>query len=350
MSTRTVVCSIRSISFGLLLLLVLSQISSRAQDAQGLTSVGLHTKGLSDSTKRVVFDRQAFFGENVPVPSWENGYLVSHETETYNEGATNVRLFDSSGTKIREAAIWFPGSQRVLIYSAIPTPDGKMIASGVATQTDGNAGPFIVLIDGKTTQVIQTKDFAPRNICQAPDGTVWSFGGTGYDKKEPRVGDTLRHFDFNKGQIGSYIPRSTFARHPTPDGHAFIRCSAHGVSVYLTRAAEYIEMAYSGDKPHVYMAQSPTNFRLAGFAVTKDNQVYGHLYRPGKGGQGGVYHLSVNDTENTVSWVLVQGTFGPNTQPGVITALWGADGEQLLVSRAEDRAGQTALHWATVLE
>jgi streptogramin lyase len=102
--------------------------------------------------------------------------------------------------------IWFQGSQRVLIYSTTATSDGRIIAAGKAEKADGEAAPFVALTDlaGKVTTVIQTKGFAPMNICQAPDGTVWSFGGTGYDEhSEPNPGDTLRHFDFQKGEIGS---------------------------------------------------------------------------------------------------------------------------------------------------
>jgi hypothetical protein len=350
---KVVIRTTKPLSLGLFILLIISQISSRAQNgASVLTPVGVHPKGLSDSTRRVVFDRQAFSGESVPWPRWENGYLISHQIESYKAGTVNVRLYNISGAKVREAAVWFPGSQRVLIYSAIPTLDGRIIAAGAANKADGSVGPFITLINGKgnVTEVIQTDGFAPRNVCQAPDGTIWSFGSTGYDKSEPRVGDTLRHFDIQKGQVGSYLPRSSFAKQPPPDSRAFIRCSAHGVHVYSTKAAEYIEINYSGGTPHVYTAHSPSDFRLLGFVVTGPKRVYGYLYRPGEGGQSGVYYLSFDEAENTVTWLPVQGTVGPRTRPGVITGLWGADGDQLLVSRAEDSAGEVALHWVTPLE
>ena len=332
------------LSFGLLILLIVCQISSRAQDGAS----GVSPKGLSDSARRVVFDRQAFVGETVGLPRWENGYLASHDKESYKAGAFNVRLYDISGAKVREAAVWFPGSERVLIYSAIPTPDGKIIAAGAAHKADGSGSPFIALIDGKAsiTDVIQTNGFAPSNACRAPDGTIWSFGSTGYDVSEPRVGDTLRHFDFQKGQVGSYLPRSFFPKRPPPDSLAFIRCSAYGVHVYSAKAGKYIEMDYSSGTPQVYSAQSPSDFRLVGFEVTDVKQVYGYFYRSG---ESGVYYLSFNEVEKTVSWLPIQGTVGPRTQPGVITGLWGTDGKQLLVSRAEDSAGEVALHWVTPL-
>jgi hypothetical protein len=153
----------------------------------------------------------------------------------------------------------------VLIYSATSKSDGGIVVGGSAEQADGTATSFIALLDrqGKMTDVIQTKGFVPANVCQAPDGTVWSFGGTGYgDHSGPNPGDTLRHFDFRKGQIGSYLPRSTFPKHPAPEMLAFIRCSATEAVAYSTTAREYIEMQYDGKVPRVYRAEPPAGLSL----------------------------------------------------------------------------------------
>lgn len=280
------------------------------------------------------------------MPQWANGYLVSREILTYHADAPNVRLYDTSGQKVREAAIWFPGSQRVVIYSATVTSDGRIIVGGDAEKSDGTAAPFIALTDpsGKMTDVIQTKGYAPQNVCQAPDGTVWSFGGTGYDQQTgPNPGDTLRHFDFQKGQVGSYLPRSTFPNYPMPDQPAYIRCTASKVVVYSPGAQRYIEMKYSGDTPHQYYAEAPSALPLVGFAVTRSGTVYGYFSRTAK---TGLYYLSLNEAANTAGWLPVEGTVGLLTNPGAISGLWGSDGDNLVVSRSEDSPGLHALHWA----
>ncbi len=314
--------------------------------AQGPPAV----KALSDSTRRVVFDRGAFSGASTPLPQWDNGFLLSREIETSRAGESNVRVYDKSGVKVREAAIWFPGSKRLTIYSVAATSDGRIIAGGAADKLDGSVGPFIAFTDlsGKVTDVIQTNGFAPTNICQAPNGTIWSFGGTGYaSHSEPKPGDTLRHFDFHQGQIGSYLPRSSFPKRPTPETLAYIRCSANEVVIYSTKAQEYIEMEYNGDSPHIYHAQVPSDLRLVGFAVTGPKKVYGYFSIRG---EGGLYYLSFDEAANTVTWLPVRGTVGAYTTPGVITGLWGSDGSQLLVSRAADSAGNIALHWTTPID
>jgi len=258
----------------------------------------------------------------------------------------NIRLFGESGQKVREAAIWFPESQRVVIRSAAVTSDGRIIAAGFTEKADGTAANFIALTDlsGKMTNVIQTKGYAPSNICQAPDGTVWTFGGTGYDRETgPNPGDTLRHFDFQKGQVASYLPRSTFPRLPMPDVPADTRCLADKVVVYSEGAQEYIEMKYRDDTPHLYHAKAPSGLWLTGFAVTAGGDVYGYFYPSGK---GGLYCLSFNEAAKTVRWLPVEGTVGPLTKPGAISGLWGSDGDHLVMGRSGDSAGDYALHWA----
>ncbi len=335
----------RLILFEFFVLLMASQVNLRAQDARP----SVYPKALSDSSRRVVFDRSAFFGESTAMPTWENGYLVSREIETFQDRTPNVRLYDQSGKHVREAAIWFPGSLRVVIYSATATSDGRIIAAGDAEKSDGTAAPFIALTDltGKVTDVIQTMGFVPANICQAPDGTVWSFGGTGYDERShPKPGDTLRHFDFQKGQIGSYLARSAFPEplHPGPEVHASIRCSTSEVVAYSHSAQAYVEMKYGDGAPHVYHAEAPSGLRLGGITATGPKKVYGFF---SSGGTGGLYYLSFDEANSTANWVPVKGAVGAYTKLGVVTGLWGSDGDKLLVSRAEDTTGVAALHWTT---
>jgi hypothetical protein len=338
--------------FALSVLLLSSQIGLRAQESgQALPTSRVSPGTLSESDRRVIFDSAAFTGEGVALPQWVNGYLVSRVVETFQADVPNVRLYDQSGKQVLTAAIWFPGSLRVLIYSATATSDGKIIAAGKAENVDGTAGPFIALTDrsGKVTNVIQTSGFFPVNICQAPDGTVWSFGGTGYDDhSQPKPGDTLRQFDFQRGQIGSYLPLSTFPehRHPGPAILAYLRCSTHEVVAYSGSTQEYVEMKYGGEAPHVYHVDNPPDLRLHGFATTGSKKAYGYFSRAGK---GGLYYLSFDEAASIVEWLPVAGTDGAQTNTGAIIGLWGSDGNKLLVSRAEDTAGEAALHWATLV-
>jgi hypothetical protein len=308
---------------------------------------------LSESTQRVVFD-SALFSEGTGLPQWANGYLVSRQVETFQPDTPNVQLYDKSGKKALQSAIWFPGSQRVLIYSAVATPKGEIIASGKAEKADGEAVTFIALTDaaGNVKKVIQTMGFAPATVCQAPDGTVWSFGGTGYDgnSRRPNPGATLRNFDFQKGELSSYLPRSSFAAklRPGPEVNAYTRCLTDEVVAYSPSAHQYIVLKYGSNSPHVYQVEAvPAELRLTGFAAIDSKRIYGHY---SSGNNTGLYVLSFDEPSNTVKWNPIEGTIGKYTTTGVITALWGNDGDKLLIGRAEDRAREAAIHWTTPVE
>jgi hypothetical protein len=341
-------CSLHILLLGLFALSTTLNVTLRAQDAQP----GTPTKALSGSVRRVVFDNAAFSGTSTPLPHWDNGYLISLNIETFQSGTSNVRLYDPSGKQARAASIWFPEAVRVLIYSATATSDGRIIAAGAAEKQDGTGASFIAMTDllGKPTNIIQTKGFAPLNVCQAPDGTVWSFGGTGFNEQkhsEPNPGDMLRHFDFQKGEIASYLARSGFPNLPRPEAQARIHCSADEVVAYSSNAHAYIELKYGSGAPQVYHVEEPSGLQFNGFATTGSKKVYGYFSKLAK---SGLYYLSFEETSKTARWLPVTGTLGVRTTPGVIIGLWGADGDKLLISRAEDPTGESAFHWASPVD
>lgn len=333
----------------LLSLLVLSAIprgASRAQDAGPSSN---RNRALLPSSRRSIIHTTA--GPSTASPDWDNGYLISRDVETFQAGDQNVRLYDSSGNQVVGASIWFPQAMRVLIYSATATPDGKIIAGGTVEKLDDTAASFIAMTDpaGKITNVIQTPAFGPLNICSAPDGTVWSFGGTGFEGKssKPKPGNALRHFDLQKGEVASYLARSSFPNLPRPETQAAIRCSAGEVVAYSFSAHVLIQMKYAGDAPEVYHTEEPIGMRFHGFAVTGPKKIFGYFWESGK---DGLYYLAFDDAAKTAQWVPVPGTVGDPNTPGVVTALRGADGDNLVVSFAEDPLGASALHWVSVVD
>jgi hypothetical protein len=39
------------------------------------------------------------------LPQWDNGYLIARRVET-SAGVPNIRLYEQSGVRVREAAVW----------------------------------------------------------------------------------------------------------------------------------------------------------------------------------------------------------------------------------------------------
>jgi hypothetical protein len=265
-------------------------------------------------------------------------------------------LYGKGGQKVREAAIWFPESTRVAITSAAVTPDGRIVASGEADKADGTRAPFIVLTDlsGKITGAIQSKDFYPTHVCVAPDNTVWSFGSTLWDdaNHRPLSGDLLRHFDFTKGQLAGYIPRSTFPAPSSRDSLTLIRCSSTAVAIFDGPANTYIVMPYEVEVPRIYDASSPAGLSLMGFGIFGSGNAYGVLINRERTDDPmqGLYSLQADETAKVVGWLPVESAVGPRTGPATVIRLWGTDGEYLVLGRSQDPAGTAAVHWAKVTE
>jgi hypothetical protein len=301
-----------------------------------------------------MFDSSAFNG--VPIPHWDKGYVISRNVETFASGTPNVFLYGKDGNLVRRGEIWFPESLRVAITSAAVTADGKIVASGEADKANGTRAPFIALTDlsGKVTDAIQTTDFYPRNVCVAPDNTAWSFGGTWWDEvnQRPLPGDLLRHFDFRKGQLAGYIPRSTFPESSSPDSPTLMHCTSTGVAIFSGPQQAYILMAYQDAGPHVYDAAPPAGLMLMGLGLLGPGDAYGLLIHRGgpEDPRQGLYSLRLDDTAKAVRWVPIEGGVGPGTSPGTVVGLWGSDGEYLVLRRAKDPAGIAAVHWAMVTE
>jgi len=291
-----------------------------------------------------------------PVPYWSQGYLISTKIESFSPGTPNVALYArKTGSKSEEVAFWFPESQRVVITSAVVAHAGGILASGEADKVDGTRAPFIALANpkGQITNVIQTQDFYPRNICAAPDGSVWAFGNTMWDnsKNEHFPGNILRRFDFQHGETASYIPRSNFPKRIELDVLGFIRCTSDAVFAYSSPASIFIKLEYKSETPRIYK-MTPSQLMVGGLAVTNTNAVYGLLEdqpnREDDSGKNGMYFLALDDSTQTAQWQPVKGAVGRRTDGGVIVDVWGAYGENLVVHRAGDPAELAAVHWVSV--
>ena len=334
------------------LALTLCGSATLTQDRPTATTPVNSEQFISETHNRVVFDKEAFsFG---PVPYWSEGYLISIKTESFSPGTINARLFGRGGSKSAEVAFWFPGSERVGVTSAAVTPDGGIVGSGEADKADGTRASFIALANfkGQVTNVIQTGDFYPRNICVAPDGSIWAFGGMMWSatKSEPFQDNVLRRFDFRRGELASHIPESTFPKNLSmqPDALSFIRCSADKVVVYSTPASLLIELPYKDDTPRIYNVSVPQGLRVRSLAVTHSGAIYGSLLdRKVDSGKGGMYSLVLDEASCSAFWHPVNGAVGRWTDQGIVFRVLGADGENLVVNRAGDPVEHMALHWMT---
>lgn len=335
---------------GLAASLALSGFAVMAQEPRNVGTQHSREQTIAETRNRVVFDSDALFSRSRPISYWSDGYLIATTTESFSATTPNVTLFGRNGSKSAEVTFWFPGSQRVAITSAAVSHRGGILASGEADKSDGTRAPFIAFGNskGQVTNVIQTGDFYPRNICEAPDGSIWAFGGMMWDasKREPLPGNVLRRFDLQKGETASYVPRSRFPRKVQADAVSYIRCAGDAVVAYSNPAKVLIEFPYKAEAPRIYDISGPEGLEVVGFAVTNSGDVYGALDTLGTvDGKEGMYTLVLNRGADTGYWQPVKGAVGNFSDEGVVSRVWGVDGDSLVVSRSNDAV---ALHWVTM--
>lgn len=320
-----------------------------------LAQQGTGSRLLQTPERRVVFERSP--ATDMPVAHLDKSYLVSRILETTAPDTPNVWIYDHNGIKVAQAAIWIPEATHLLLTNAAVTSGGDIVVTGIAEQKDLTQAFFIALTDktGKVLHLIRTNPFIPMNMCTAPDGTVWTAGGVRSQSKTERdAGSVIRHFDFSKGLIESYLAQSTFGSRSSPAGYSgsrrevYFACNANYVVLYSGVADQFVELTTSDHSTRRWVLdRSGYDLPLYGFALTENGDVYTVLRDVGsQSATDGLYHLEKNDSAATVHWMPV-GNANVN-EPSIDSFgyLYGADGELLVFCNNHD--GRT-LYWASTV-
>lgn len=267
----------------------------------------------------------------------------------------NVWLYDSSGNEVSQAAIWIPGAVRVILSHAAVSTDGRLVVTGSAEQKDSTQAFFIALVDrgGKVLKVIQTNPFVPMQLCASPDGTVWTAGGVRSETREVReAGEVLRHFDFDRGLLESYLPQSSFGSRFSAAGNAgehrevYFGCNAERVVLYSGTANQFVELTLSDHSIRRWtIDRSLYDLPLHGFALTISGDVYAGLRdQANPSTSDWIYYLQRDDVAGAVRWIPVESSDPEGHPIGSFGYLFGADGESLVYCRGD--AGRV-LYWVT---
>jgi len=306
-------------------------------------------RALSAAKKRMVAE-PGLFSPGAAIPQFENGYFVRFVPETALPDRANVMLWDESGKKIREALVWFPDAETVSIVSAAVGRDGSILASGTAVKADGTRAYYVEAIgsSGKVTDVVQTNPFFPARVCEGSDGSVWSFGQfeRGPDGKQEN-GNILRHFDLKKGLLGSFLPDSTLPVESS--GHEmFLRCLSNRLFIYVGGANEYIEFDTTNRSAKRFkLDRSANELPIHGFAITEKGDAYGFLQDfSSPTALQGLFYLQTDKRTGSARWVPVAGGTGRKGESGVISGLWGAQGDYIVHGYGDDAAGRLGVSWS----
>ncbi len=300
------------------------------------------------------------------IPDWDRGYVIHYEIEVnYSPETPMVVMYDNTGKRVREGRIWPQGAGSVRIRRTAATRDGAILAAGWAIMQDGSISGYIAKTDlaGNTTQSAATSAFRPEQICEAPDGTVWSLGSTiGPDGREHNA-DVLRHYSFERGLMHSFLPQSTVEApldSETPwfsPFASYLRCGNEKISLYLKFTDEYVEVNISSFELKRWKLDDAVvqQRKASGLAVTEDGRVYVSFRASGLEGVPlvrGLYQIKAKSGNPIAALLPVAGTIstierGKVPPPGTFTMLWGADGNQLVVWRIE--ASDSSMSWVNVI-
>jgi hypothetical protein len=252
----------------------------------------------------------------------------------------------------------------VRIGRAAATRDGAILAAGWAIMQDGSTPGYIAKTDlgGNTIQSVETGAFKPEQICEAPDGTVWSLGKAVRPDGAP-VPDTeiVRHYSFEKGLLHSFLPESTVEGLMNSDRPwfvsfgSFLRCGKEKVSIYLKFTDEYAEINTSTFELQRWKLDQSVvqQGKASGLAITDDGRVYASFSAHGMSGPSGLtglYQVQAEPGYPIARLLPIAGTINLFEQhkerpAGAFLRLWGADGNQLVVGRVEERD----MSWVNVL-
>jgi hypothetical protein len=341
-------------------LLLLVSASALGQDQPAALEAGQ----ISPMLRSVAYP-EAIYPHGI-IPDWDRGYVIHYEIEAnYSPETPMVVMYDNTGKQVREGRIWPQGARDVRIRRTAATHDGAILAGGGAIMQDGSISGYIVKTDlaGKTVQTLLTDSFKPEQICEAPDGTVWSLGSTiGPDGREHNA-DILRHYSFERGLMHSFLPQRTVEAPLDSEKPWFVpfasylRCGKEKISLYLKFTDEYVEVNTSSFELKRWKLDEAVvqQRKASGLAVTEDGRVYVSFRASALEGVPlvrGLYEIKAKSGNPIAALLPVAGTIsaierGKVLPPGTFTMLWGADGNQLVVWRKEE--SDARLSWVNVI-
>jgi hypothetical protein len=294
--------------------------------------------------------------------SWDRDYLLHLEID---KDSALVSMYDRDGKKVLEALFKPSHAVSSSVGAVGATHLGGTLAVGGAILNNGSVRKFIAKTDsaGRVLQLITMGGpFTPRQVCEASDGTIWTLGYDSEPRESPdSAKNVLRHYN-EKGLVASFISLDSIGKFPDSisqianPGRSYLRYGKNRVSAYVGRAAQYIEVDASSGKLarwNVDMS-SVVGSKTCGFAVTDEGKVFVAFANDPDSSverKHGLYELKAISGGPRASLTPVDGTIttfdSSKTVPdGTFLRLWGADGDNPVVSRKGDDSG---LSWAKVL-
>lgn len=148
-------------------------------------------------------------------PTFDKGYLIVYKTHA------GVTIYSPDGSMLYDATAYVPDASHIGLENAAVDTDGSMVAA-IRYRKDKVYFGGIAMFDsaGRQTQLFDTRQYLPTQVCIGPDHSIWTMG-----YKRPRTAasptddySTVRNYSRDGQELGAFLPRSSFAGDLDPVG------------------------------------------------------------------------------------------------------------------------------------
>jgi hypothetical protein len=196
------------------------------------------------------------------VPTLDNGYVIALE------GNGRIAVYGADGSRLYEATIQVANAKFLTILNAAADADGT-----VAVIFRNPEGFAVVDRAGKQLRTVTTGRYTPKQICFAPDHTIW-LAGDGPLNEDYMI---FRHYSTGGHELGQFIHKSEFSSYFTVEsigGRAMRASKDRIVALFQLEAdpgqMEWIELDFSGQLID-RLGRHPWFFP---WALTSDGTIY----------------------------------------------------------------------------
>ena len=247
---------------------------------------------------------------------WRWGHFIAWDKVEQPEG--RIAVYNPSLILEKVLSFRIDHADSISIVSADMTRDGKVVASGLARQSDGARARFLALItkEGEIARMVRTEPYLPQYICAADDGNVWTVGeewlGPGKVKQNDYA--VLREYNFHTGLVRGVLEREQFHGERVAFGGpvhaAILRCDGRTVRLYSDVTHQWFEYdTDSGILAEADIEAFSNNLTSAtGLAVTSTGKVLFSIENMKSVQQTRIFELTPPGADKKRHWSPVAGT------------------------------------------
>jgi hypothetical protein len=290
-------------------------------------------------------------------PRYDHGYVIEFNREVSLSGVPVV-VYETAVQRVSTVKVWSKQAKTIWLASAsVGTPDHLVLSGRMATM-NGATHSFLAFFGALQDEEVTftwTDPYLPTQVCQAPDGSVWTIGaelpGT-QNSVSTESYFVLRHYSGSGKLLQQMIPSSTL--------HRNLRSAwSQDTQIYL-RMSDSVLLLYDGLNRRIYLYDTSVD-RLSSWDLARTDEDLsitgvvilgnGDLYATMKNGLSGpeslnaLFVMHLPPSSGVATWLAVAGTRGHGLSGAL--RLLGADGSDLVYDRAPLSQKVIPLLWSS---